>query len=108
MDDEPCWTEADWKLFRKRLPGWQEAYMERLMKKYASILNQETLASTRFWRLEEEMNRDKKCTGVIVEGIRRSMLVLHMMRLVREEVISDADLEGFSPNLREAVKIAAR
>ena len=25
-------NEADWKLFRNRLPGWQEAYMARLNK----------------------------------------------------------------------------
>ena len=26
--------EKDWKLFRKLLPDWQEAYMERLAKEY--------------------------------------------------------------------------
>ena len=23
-------SKADWKLFREKLPGWQEAYMEKL------------------------------------------------------------------------------
>ena len=27
-------TEADWKLFRKRLPDWQERYMEGLIEEY--------------------------------------------------------------------------
>ena len=27
-------TEADWKLFRKRLPIWQERYMEKLIEEY--------------------------------------------------------------------------
>ena len=24
-------TEYDWKVFRRKLPGWQETYMERLV-----------------------------------------------------------------------------
>lgn len=25
-------SEKDWKLFRSKLPGWQEAYMDKLVK----------------------------------------------------------------------------
>ena len=28
------YTDADYKLFRKRLPGWQENYMARLLEQY--------------------------------------------------------------------------
>ena len=27
--------KRDWKLFRERLPGWQEKYMEKLVAEYA-------------------------------------------------------------------------
>jgi hypothetical protein len=27
-------NEKDWKLFRSRLPGWQEAYMGKLIEEY--------------------------------------------------------------------------
>ena len=27
-------SKRDWKLFREKLPGWQESYMERLCKEY--------------------------------------------------------------------------
>ena len=30
--------ESDWKLFRKKLPGWQEVYMGKLTQEYAAIL----------------------------------------------------------------------
>ena len=33
MQELGC-TEADWKLFRKRLPEWQERYMEKLIEEY--------------------------------------------------------------------------
>ena len=30
-------TEADWKLFRKRLPIWQERYMEKLIEEKCGV-----------------------------------------------------------------------
>lgn len=30
--------ESDWKLFRKKIPGWQAAYMERLVQEYVAFL----------------------------------------------------------------------
>ena len=30
--------EKDWKLFRKKLGSWQEAYMDRLIEEYKDIL----------------------------------------------------------------------
>ncbi len=30
-------NEKDWKLFRSRLPGWQEAYMGKLIEKCATV-----------------------------------------------------------------------
>ena len=32
-------SKKDWKLFRERLSGWQENYMEGLVKEYANFLN---------------------------------------------------------------------
>ena len=31
--------EADWRLFRSRLPIWQEAYIDRLILEYISLLS---------------------------------------------------------------------
>jgi len=31
-------SKKDWKLFRERLSGWQENYMEGLVKEYANFL----------------------------------------------------------------------
>ena len=32
-------SKKDWKLFREKLSGWQENYMEGLVKEYANFLN---------------------------------------------------------------------
>ena len=43
--------ENDWKLFREKLPKWQEAYMERLIKEYAELLNGDKAAPENFGSL---------------------------------------------------------
>ena len=31
-------SEKDWKIFRSKIAGWQEAYMDKLNKEYIKIL----------------------------------------------------------------------
>ena len=30
-------SKSDWKLFRERLPNWQERYMDNLIREYAKF-----------------------------------------------------------------------
>ncbi|MBU5360226.1 hypothetical protein KQI58_03920 [Enterococcus raffinosus] len=41
-------TEKDWKLFRNKIAGWQEAYMDRLNGEYLELLTQDSAASDKF------------------------------------------------------------
>ena len=95
--------ESDWKLFRKRLPGWQESYMNRLNQEYMQILSGEGLASEKFWELEKRLRRDKKRAGVIAD-LRRSQMFTDLICLARDGAITEKDLDGFSDELVEAVK----
>ena len=56
-------TNQDWKLFRSRLPNWQEAYMNRLNQEYAKILSGEGTPSDKFWALE---NASVRTSGIPV------------------------------------------
>lgn len=47
--------KSDWKLFRERLPKWQEKYMERLVKEYADYLQSNLPASMKFWEMEKDL-----------------------------------------------------
>ena len=94
-------NESDWKLFRKKLPGWQEVYMGKLNQEYAAILAGSGLASEKFWKLEKRINSDKRCTGVMVIGMSRSKMYQHLVSLAYEGVIGPDDLDGFSDELRE-------
>ena len=63
--------EKDWKLFRKLLPGWHEAYMERLVKEYIELLSSDRQASDKFWALDKRIKQDKRCTGALASYFRR-------------------------------------
>lgn len=95
--------ESDWKLFRKKIPYWQERYMESLVIEYITLLQSKKKASTKFWELESRVEQDKKSPGVVT-AMRRSTMVNNIVRLVLGEVISLDELEAFSDDLKEEVK----
>ena len=95
--------EKDWKLFRKLLPGWQEAYMERLVKEYIELLGSDRQASDKFWELDKRIKKDKRRTGVLAKDVKRSNMFQLIINLIYEEAISEYDLKEFSENLRDAV-----
>ena len=98
--------EQDWKLFRQRLPDWQEAYMDRLNQEYIRLLSGEGLASDKFWELEKRIRMDKKSVGVTAD-MRRSQLYSNLLSLLVNEIIREDDLNGFSEELSKAIKFAA-
>ena len=95
--------ESDWKLFHKRLPDWQEAFMDRLNREYIRILTADGTPSDRFWKLEEKILEDKKYTGVQCNP-RRSNFVLLIRQLLTESAITLEDIDGFSDELQEHLR----
>lgn len=93
-------TESDWKLFKELLPKWQESYMEMLIGQYIEILNGDSEASSRFWALEERINRDKLSSGVLVNDIRRSTMRYEIANLLSDNVITLDDLDGFTEDIK--------
>ena len=97
-------SKKDWKLFRERLLGWQENYMEGLVNEYADFLNDDTKpASERFWELEKRIKEDKRHPGVIME-LKKSEVIWDIVRLIRLQVITYDDLSDFSDELQLEVK----
>lgn len=97
-------SKHDWKLFRERVPQWQEHYMERLIKEYIDLLNSPGNASDHFWELEKRIKQDKKNPGVLIE-MRRSTAIWDIAIYVGNKVITLDELEGFSEDLIDAVKL---
>lgn len=96
-------TKHDWKLFREKLPGWQEAYMERLNREYVVLLSGEGNGSEKFWKLCERIQEDKRSPGVLLR-LQKGHMLYDIVALVNDGVISPDDLDGFSDDLREAVQ----
>lgn len=93
-------AEKDWRLFKELLPKWQESYMEMLIGQYIEMLHGDSEASSRFWALEERINRDKLSSGVLVNDIRRSTMRYEIANLLSDNVITLDDLEGFTEDIK--------
>ena len=100
-------SEHDWKIFRKKIPDWQELYMERLAADYITLLQSDKKASSKFWELEKRIKQDKKSPGVLID-MRRSTAINNIVNMVLDEVISLDDVEDFSDDLKEAVNFIVR
>ena len=93
-------NESDWRLFRSRLPIWQEAYMERRNREYIALLSGGGSASEKFWELEKRVREDKKSGGVVMRMSRANM-ELNILSLLSDGVISmaRADYTSYSSQL---------
>ena len=96
-------SEKDWKIFRSKIAGWQEAYMDKLNKEYIEILNGDGNPSEKFWTLEKRIKADKKDCGVQCEMSRSNQFYI-MLSLLNEGAISMEDLEDFSDDLKEIMQ----
>lgn len=97
-------SKKDWKLFQEKLSGWQEHYMEGLVKEYVNFLNDDKKpASDKFWELEKRIKEDKHHPGAIME-MRKSEAIWDVIRLIRLNVITYDDLSEFSGELRQELK----
>ena len=96
-------SKKEW-IFRERLSGWQEKYMEGLVKEYANFLNDDKKpASEKFWKLGKRIKEDKRHPGVIME-LSKSEAIWDIVRLIRLKVITYYDLSEFSDKLQQEVK----
>lgn len=81
--------------------------MDRLNKEYIEILSEDTDPSDKFWKLDKRMKFDKKKTGVQLE-MKRSNFILNIVSLINEDVICFEDLEEFSDELKETIRLFLR
>ncbi len=98
-------SKSDWKLFREKIGGWQEDYIDRLCLEYINLLKStDKHPSEKFWELEKRIYKDKKTPGVRLE-LRKGDVYWDIAKLIHDKVISFDDLDDFSDDLKEAVKL---
>ena len=99
-------NERDWKLFKSRLPNWQERYIETIIKEYQHLLNKNIPANRKFWELDKLIKKDKKKSGVIVCDLSRSNMINEILELIKEKAITMDDLNDFSSELKNYIQIS--
>ena len=98
-------SESDWKLFRKRLPEWQERHMQSLLNEYAAIIAGGGNPSTKFWKIEERLKKDVRHVGVLAR-MSRSRMHSNLLSLLHEKAITMSDLDGFSDELKASLSLS--
>ena len=96
-------SKKDWKLFRERISGWQEAYMQKLTEEYIALLSKNEDASEKFWELDKRIKDDRRKPGVQLRLDKKS-LDIDLVRLIQDEAITLDELDGFSEELKMRVK----
>lgn len=97
-------SKSDWRLYREKVSGWQENYMERLIKDYITYLSSDERASTKFWEMEKRIKADNKTPGVCIE-LNKGNMMFDLVRFLQDGVIIFDDLDEFSDELRENVRL---
>lgn len=98
--------ENDWKLFKEKLPIWQEKYIEKKIEEYKRLLNMDLPASSKFWELDKLIKNDKHNPGVLVtDRLSRNSYDDIVSSLVAYKVITIDDLDGFSDDFIDAIKL---
>lgn len=95
--------ESDWKIFRKKIIGWQEGHMKKLNEEYIELLQRDENPAKNFWDLEKRIWNDKKSVGVAID-MRRSMMFNNILSLLNEEIIQLDDLNDFSEEFQNDIK----
>lgn len=97
-------NEQDWKLFREKVPTWQEKYMEKINQKIQKLLeNPSKTASEKFWQIEKNIHNEKRNPGVLIE-MKRSSMCTNILSLLKSKCIKIDDLSDFSEDLQKNVK----
>ena len=96
-------SKQDWLLFRNKIGEWQEAYMGRLLREYAELLQSESLASEKFLELEQRIKKDKRSRGVVLE-IKKQNVIYDLVAMLLDGIITFDDIKDFSDDLKDAVR----
>lgn len=97
-------TKKDWTLFRTKIAGWQESYMDKLNRGYIELLSGDGDPSEKFWKLDKLIREDKRKPGVQIR-MSRTELIYNIIALINDGVIRFEDLEDFSDELKDTVNV---
>ena len=78
--------------------------MGRLCGEYIELLSGDGDPSEKFWHLDKRIRIDKRNPGVQLK-MTRTNFIYNIISLINNDVISMKDLEDFSDDLKETVRV---
>ena len=103
MNSRPL--ESDWKLYRARIDGWRDRYLEQKNKEIAAILtNKQETPTGQFWDTKEKIDEVARILIDCFDAYSRSTMEMHLLSMLDFGVIRDSDLTEFSEELCERVR----
>ena len=78
--------------------------MGRLCDEYIELLSGDGNPSEKFWKLDKRIRSDKRNPGVQLQ-MTRTNFIYNIISLINNDVISMKDLEDFSDDLKETVRV---
>ncbi len=99
-------TESDWKLLRSLHDEMLAALCGRINQQAGEILRAKTGGEhATYLRLFKHIQDSDRVVAECFNGWRRSIFAQHVVLLRRHKVMTDAQLERFSPGMRETVRV---
>ena len=102
MSDIP---EKDWKIVRSMKDDVLDLACRRIMEKLTKIIaDEEKSAHARYLELWEAIQEEDRDIGLMFNDLKRSSAILQLARWRYNGLISDDELESFTPETIERVK----
>ena len=101
--------ESDWKVFRKLRVLALERYCGHVLEEVRRTIEKRDASShERYLKLWELLYKRDKTIGVAFDDPRRSRAFFQLANLVNENLLTEAELNEFSGETREAVALILR
>jgi len=99
--------ESDWRHFRRSVSEWRERYLQTVNEEINVLTTPGDRTPTEaFWDIKERVDAEAKILQACLDRHSRSNMSIHLIRMLRHGMIHEADLDGFSHELRDQVLVS--
>jgi len=100
-------SEADWKVYKRIREMAVERYAQRVLDEVTQICRDDTSsAADRFARLPNLSRERDKASFHIFDTLRRSSAIHCLMMMCRYDLVTDDEMQAFSPQLQQRIRPA--
>ena len=101
--------EADWRVFRQRVPEWRERFLQAKNKELIALLSDPDATPTeQFWNTEGRIAELAKTLRDCLDGHSRSSMVSFLALMRAKGMIDASDLDEFSESCHEELRFYVR